>query len=213
MTTAIIMAGTNVFGRMVLKAMIDAGRPPALVINERGTARAERLSRWLAEISIDGPELRSVLGPERIRLVEVDNFQGETAHAALMDAKPDYLVNGGAGIFKPKLLAMPRRGVLNVHPGLLPEFRGLDPVLWALEEDGPIGATLHLVSDGIDEGPILIREEIETPMVESVVKVRLACMAHGIGLLTRFLANPDLYSPREQRPESARYLGAFPAQR
>jgi hypothetical protein len=69
------------------------------------------------------------------------------------------------------------------------------------------------MSEGIDEGPILIRREFVPPLVSSVLELRLACMRHGVALLTEFLADPGRYPPHEQRTDAARYFGAFPATR
>ena len=50
--------------------------------------------------------------------------------------------------------------VVNCHPGLLPDYRGVDVVHWALVERGPLGVTLHLVDAGIDTGRILDQRPI-----------------------------------------------------
>lgn len=59
-------------------------------------------------------------------------------------------------ILKPELLAIPRRGVVNVHPSLLPEWRGAAPVEWAiLSGDATTGVTIMQLDEGMDSGPIL----------------------------------------------------------
>jgi methionyl-tRNA formyltransferase len=67
-------------------------------------------------------------------------------------------------IVKRALLDLPRLGVVNIHPGLLPEFRGIQPYLWELaERHGRAGATLHLIEDEtIDTGRVLARSEYAT---------------------------------------------------
>jgi phosphoribosylglycinamide formyltransferase-1 len=52
--------------------------------------------------------------------------------------------------------------VLNVHPSLLPAFRGLHAQRQALEAGARVtGATIHLVDAGMDTGPILLQESIQ----------------------------------------------------
>jgi methionyl-tRNA formyltransferase len=59
-------------------------------------------------------------------------------------------------ILKPDLLAIPRRGMVNVHPSLLPEWRGAAPVEWAiLSGDETTGVTIMQLDEGMDSGPIL----------------------------------------------------------
>lgn len=63
-------------------------------------------------------------------------------------------------IFRTDLLAR-YHAVYNLHPGLLPWGRGFFPVFWALWEGTPAGATLHLVDEGLDTGPVVLRSEVE----------------------------------------------------
>jgi len=61
----------------------------------------------------------------------------------------------------PALLAIPRRGALNMHGSLLPKFRGRAPVNWAvLKGESQTGATLHAMTERADRGPILDQEAV-----------------------------------------------------
>ncbi|MDP2800834.1 MAG: formyltransferase family protein [Phreatobacter sp.] len=64
-------------------------------------------------------------------------------------------------IFKPDLISLPRHGVLNVHPGRLPEYGGLfAPFRQMLAGERMLGCTVHFVDEGIDTGPILAVEQV-----------------------------------------------------
>ncbi|MCS7071256.1 MAG: hypothetical protein NZM00_07105, partial [Anaerolinea sp.] len=54
-----------------------------------------------------------------------------------------------------------RQGVVNLHPALLPFNRGWHTPTWALLEGTPIGATLHLMDEGIDTGDIIHQRELK----------------------------------------------------
>ena len=60
-------------------------------------------------------------------------------------------------ILKDKAIAIPKYGIINLHSGLLPEYRGAMATFWAmLNGDETIGSTLHYISDGtIDTGRII----------------------------------------------------------
>ena len=60
-------------------------------------------------------------------------------------------------ILKPAAIEIPRRGVLNLHSGLLPQYQGVMATFWAmLHDEEEIGCTLHTIIDGtIDTGPII----------------------------------------------------------
>ena len=55
--------------------------------------------------------------------------------------------------------------VLNVHPGIIPQTRGLDSFKWAIYNNDPIGVSLHKIDDQVDEGCVL--EICKTQIFES----------------------------------------------
>lgn len=60
--------------------------------------------------------------------------------------------------------AASRCGVLNIHPSLLPQGRGPDPVFWVYRRGvRDTGVTVHLMDDGLDTGPILAQQRIAVP--------------------------------------------------
>ena len=61
-----------------------------------------------------------------------------------------------------EILARFARGVMNLHPSLLPMGRGRYPATWAIWEGEPYGASAHLMSKEFDAGPIMGQIEIET---------------------------------------------------
>jgi methionyl-tRNA formyltransferase len=63
-------------------------------------------------------------------------------------------------ILKPELLALFPRGVVNLHPALLPWNRGQYPNVWSIVEGTPAGTTLHYIDAGIDTGDIIAQREV-----------------------------------------------------
>lgn len=87
-------------------------------------------------------------------------YQPETV-ARLQAVAPDLIVLAWwPHIVREPLLSLPRRGLLNMHPSLLPHCRGKAPNFWALVEERPFGVTLHHVDAGIDSGAIAFQAEI-----------------------------------------------------
>lgn len=60
-------------------------------------------------------------------------------------------------IYKSKILKLPRLGAINIHHGLLPDYRGTMCDFWALMENRPTGFTIHVMDKKIDNGSILKR--------------------------------------------------------
>lgn len=99
--------------------------------------------------------------------------------------RPDVVITLFHQIVKPELIAIPRHGVINIHPGVLPDFRGIQPYFWTLSEGAErFGASLHLIEDAtIDTGGIL---GLATQPVIPGMSVQLTYYL-TMGLATRLL--------------------------
>lgn len=78
--------------------------------------------------------------------------------ATLRSLQPDLIVSiRYRRILKSAAIAIPKYGVINLHSGLLPDYRGVMATFWAMLNDEPeIGCTLHrIVDSGIDTGPVI----------------------------------------------------------
>ena len=73
----------------------------------------------------------------------------------------DLGIIAGARILNRSVIDAFKVGVINLHPGLIPEARGLDAMLWSIYNDLPLGVTTHLIDDKIDAGKIIQKEVIK----------------------------------------------------
>ena len=82
--------------------------------------------------------------------------------ARIAASAPDFLFSFYyRSMLKPALLALPRRGALNMHGSLLPKYRGRAPVNWAvLHGERHTGATLHYMTDKPDAGDIIAQQAV-----------------------------------------------------
>lgn len=142
----------------LLQALIDADLPAEIVAvgsdrpGVEGLARAERAG-------IPSFVLRVT---ERADRAAWDTALGET----VASYRPDLVVSAGfLKILGPGFLAGVGCPVLNTHPALLPAFPGVRGVADALAYGVKVtGATVHLVDDGVDTGPVLAQAPV---LVES----------------------------------------------
>ena len=91
----------------------------------------------------------------------VNSFNSEKCETLLKELNPDLIVLGGSGIIRKNIIAIPTIGILNAHPGLLPKYRGVDTVPWALYHGDTIGATVHFIDEGVDTGKIISQSTID----------------------------------------------------
>lgn len=109
-------------------------------------------------------------------------------------------------ILPKKLLAIPRLGSVNVHPSLLPAYRGAAPIIWALF-DGCVetGISTFLLNPSMDAGDILLQERIPIGVDESAGELEARLAVDGADLLVRSLDGllAGTITPRAQSVEGA----------
>lgn len=75
---------------------------------------------------------------------------------------PDLVVVVSYGVILPKsFLEIPKLGCINLHPSMLPKYRGAAPIQWAvLNGDKTTGVTIMYLDEGMDSGDIIIQKEV-----------------------------------------------------
>lgn len=101
----------------------------------------------------------------------------------LKELQPDLLLQGGVGILKKEVIGLPKIGVINSHPGLLPKYRGSMAVEWSILNDDPVGATCHFVDEGIDTGPIICSQPMKMTKGIDYYSVRCKAFSHQANVM------------------------------
>ncbi len=103
-----------------------------------------------------------------------------------------------------------RHGAINLHPSLLPGFRGPDPLFWALQTGASKwGVTIHTLTNRFDSGPILIQREFE--LTTEFIDASFEANVSRIGAATLVVAIDDIRTgnihPVDQNESLATYFG------
>jgi len=156
-------AGTPEFARIALDALLAAGHDVVLVLTQpdRPAGRGLKLQpspvkQFALAHAID------LIQPRSLRLDGRYPEDAAAARAALQAAAPEVMVVAAYGLILPAwVLALPRRGCLNIHGSLLPRWRGAAPVQRAIEAgDRSTGITIMQMDEGLDTGPMLLTGEL-----------------------------------------------------
>ena len=112
----------------------------------------------------------------------------ETA-AALSALQPDVIcVSCFPHRLPPAILSLPRLGCLNVHPSLLPRFRGPAPLFWALRAgERQTGITVHFVDEHFDTGDVALQRPFPLPEGAAHAEIETSLAALGGELLVAAL--------------------------
>jgi len=99
-----------------------------------------------------------------------------------------FIVASYPKILNPEILNIPKFGNLNVHPSLLPKYRGPSPIQTAiLNGDEKTGVTILQLDAEIDHGPILIQKEVEITKQDNNVTLEKKCGLEGGQILSEIL--------------------------
>ncbi|MDO8663549.1 MAG: methionyl-tRNA formyltransferase [Candidatus Wildermuthbacteria bacterium] len=144
----IIFIGTPEFGATILKGLIDAKYRPVLVITEtdKPVGRKQIITPPPTKILAQKYNI-PLLQPERI----------ENCKLKIENLKPDLGIVAAYGQILPRnILDIPKYGCLNVHPSLLPKYRGPSPIQTAiLNGDKETGVTIMKMDEKMDHGKII----------------------------------------------------------
>ena len=99
----------------------------------------------------------------------------------------DIGIIAGARILKKNIIDSFKKGIINFHPGLIPEVRGIDALKWAIYYDLPIGVTVHLIDERIDAGRIILKREIPVYEDDTFIDLSLRLDETQINLLPEVL--------------------------
>lgn len=144
----IVFMGTPKFGAVILEKLCQVNMKPVLVITapDKPVGRKQPVTQSPVKVVAQNYKI-SIIQPEKIQ---------DTKHK-IQNTKPDLIVVASYGQILPKeILNIPKYGCLNVHPSLLPKYRGASPIQSAiLDGEKETGVTVMLMDEGIDTGPIL----------------------------------------------------------
>jgi folate-dependent phosphoribosylglycinamide formyltransferase PurN len=87
-------------------------------------------------------------------------------------------------LIKRDLISLPPRGTLNIHPALLPRYRGLFPYFWVFAEgETETGITTHWVDEKFDTGDLLLQEKVTIEPTDTITSLYYKCSAVGADML------------------------------
>jgi methionyl-tRNA formyltransferase len=143
----VVFAGHNPRGVACLRSLVEAGHDVALVL-VHPAARDGEVARAAADLAL------AVDAPDDVNSAEV------VARIAALE--PGVIVLAGYGqIVRRPLLESARHGILNLHAGKLPQYRGSSPLNWALINGEPeFTLSVIRVDDGVDTGDVIVERTL-----------------------------------------------------
>lgn len=145
------------------------------------------LAEWLMRFSRLQPVPVMAAG-NRIPMLTTPRINDESCRQFIAALKPDLLVSAFFNqLIGEAVVVIPSAGAVNIHPSVLPGFKGVDPVFHAALCQGDTGVTVHRITQQLDGGNILRQESIVADPHDSVLKTTAHLYDRGGELLVATL--------------------------
>ena len=145
-----VYIGGRQIGANCLRALVEMDVPPRLVILDPDDTGVDS---WFESLLNVAEELS-------LPVLAGAHVKDKNTIEKIRAQKPEIIFCiGSMQLIPKKVLAIPPLGVVNIHPALLPKYRGRYSTAHAIfSGEKETGATLHFMNEGIDSGPIIMQE-------------------------------------------------------
>jgi methionyl-tRNA formyltransferase len=184
-----IFFGTSEFSVDVLNQLKEADILPELIITTPDSPQGRGLKLtpcpvkiWANENNIKNFQPERISGDFSSQLNSFKNANGENLEWDV------FVVVSYGKIIPKEIIDLPKKGILNVHPSLLPKYRGPSPVETSiLNDELKTGVTIMLIDEKVDHGPIVAQEVVEFKEWEHKDKVSTKLAVMGGKILAKIL--------------------------
>lgn len=192
----IVFMGTPDFARDSLKVIYEKGHEILSVITVPDRPKGRGMKLIYSEVKEYALE-------NGLEIMQPDKLRGnEEIIEKIKEMNPDVICVVAYGRILPKeILDIPKYGCINVHPSLLPKYRGSAPIQWAiLNGDEKTGVTTMYLDEEMDSGDIILKEEVEIDKDETSGELWNRLSKIGADLLVQTLERIENgTAPREKQ--------------
>ena len=125
--------------------------------------------------------------PEDIPVHQVGNASGSQCLSILQSLEPDLLIVYGTSILKQEVISIAKRFTLNIHGGIVPQYRNVHSDFWAMNKRDfkNIGTSIIHLDSGIDTGDVALQESVEVSPKDTLFSIK----RKNIELAARLILN------------------------
>ena len=158
-TYSLVFFGTPQISVFILEELEKSGILPSIVVTAPDKPKGRKMILTPPEVKVWAEKHKiPVLQPKKI----TEEFVDELKKIGTDIGWDIFIVAAYGKILPNTLINIPKYGVVNVHPSLLPKLRGANPIRGAiLEDEKETGVSIMLIDEEMDHGPILYQEKVE----------------------------------------------------
>lgn len=211
----VLLGSDSAFSGIVLRTLLDADVDVAGVVLRDSHPPTKAFEPRGREIPVVVANTGPAVAVEYdVPVIHARSAADEQAVGHVGELEPDYLlVACFPMILSQTWLSLPREECINVHPSLLPSYRGPTPLFWQLREgERETGVTLHVVETALDAGDIVAQQSIPLPAGARFSEVNANLARLGAELMVDMLVRlgTGVGVPRTAQDEALASYQPFP---
>lgn len=194
----IIFAGTPDFAVPTLQALLSSTHEIVAVLTQpdRPAGRGQQLQ---------ASPVKQLAAAHQLPIFQPTTLRDQTAQNMLKQVDADVMVVVAYGLILPQaVLDIPKYGCINLHPSLLPRWRGAAPIQRTIEAgDQETAITIMQMDKGMDTGAVLLQEKFALTGAETSGTLHDHCAKRGAVLMLDVLSRLNTLTPVAQENEGA----------
>ncbi len=187
--------GTGPLAESVLASLVRAGYIPKVIVTKPDTPQGRHMQ-------LTAPHIKTWGEMKGIEVFQPESLNGISTDSPLHKEHFDVFILASYGKIIPEdILSLPQHGILNVHPSLLPLYRGPSPIESVLlDGSSATGVSIIKLDNEMDHGPILAQNAFTIPQDATAGKLEVSCGQLGGDLLVQILPSylEGTLIPKEQ---------------
>lgn len=203
----VVVIGYGEMFNNIIAGTLDSGAKLVGVFRH-DRVKYPRFIRWIKDM-VNPDTDYSYIKSYKLREIKATSANSESFRKQLLKLNPDVMIVASWSEKLEKLtFDLPRTATINVHPSLLPKYRGPNPYIHVIKNrETKSGVTLHLVDGGLDTGAILDSREVEVLPTDTGKELRARTALKARGAICELLQkmSEDVVFPVLQREENATY--------
>lgn len=194
----LVVFGEDMYTAAVIESLVKAGhRVSLLVTPNSSTANFKVLDDVTEKYGID--------------FVKTENINSDAVGEKIREIKPGLIISAHLRrILKKEIFSLAEKGAINIHPSLLPKYRGLSPQHQAIMHgDSESGVTVHFIEADVDTGNIVLQKKFSIEKTDYILQVQAKMLAIYKTIVVEAvqLLESDSFEPIKQDLGELSYFG------
>ena len=194
----LVVFGEDMYTAAVIESLVKAGHSVVLVVTPgNATANIKVLQETTEKHGID--------------FFITDNINSDKVVQKIMAIKPGLIITAHLRrILKEEIFSLAEKGAINIHPSLLPKYRGLSPQHQAIMHgDSESGVTVHFIEADVDTGDIILQKKFAIAKSDYILQVqtKMLTIYKTIVVEAVDLLESDSFRPIKQDLSQLSYFG------